>query len=116
AVLIALPFLLGGGSMANLSPTWPTSQSPSTIFAGVMAAMVGVLWAYDGWSNVTPLAEEIRDPGRNIPFALLVGMALLIPAYLGMTLAYHYVLPMDQVKTASREAAHFEQAVAALYC
>jgi amino acid transporter len=81
-----------------------------------MAAMVGVLWAYDGWSNVTPLAEEIRDPGRNIPFALLVGMAVLIAVYLGMTLAYHYVLPMDQVRTASRDAEHFERAVAAIYC
>ena len=35
----------------------------------MMAAMVGVLWAYDGWINVTPLAEEIRDPGRNCPAA-----------------------------------------------
>ena len=102
--------------MANLSPFWPTSTHSSSLFAGVMAAMVGVLWAYDGWSNVTPLAEEIRDPGRNIPFALLGGMVVLIAAYLGMTLAYHYVLPMDQVKNASGEAAHFEQAVAALYC
>jgi amino acid transporter len=115
AVLIALPFLLGGGSAANLSPMWPTSQSSSTIFAGVMAAMVGVLWAYDGWSNVTPLAEEIRDPGRNIPFALLFGMAVLIAAYLGMTVAYHYVLPIDEIRTASRDAAHFQKAVAALY-
>ena len=38
--------------------------------------MVGVLWAYDGWVNVTPLAEEIRDPGRNIPRALILGMAV----------------------------------------
>ncbi len=116
AILIALPFLIGGGSVANLSPFWPTSTHSSSLFAGVMAAMVGVLWAYDGWSNVAPLAEEIRDPGRNIPFALLGGMVVLIAAYLGMTLAYHYVLPMDQVKNASGKAAHFEQAVAALYC
>ena len=115
AILIALPFLLAGGSIANLSPMWPMPGSSASIFAGVMAAMVGVLWAYDGWSNVTPLAEEIRDPGRSIPFALLAGMAVLIAAYLGMTLAYHYVLPMDQVKAASGEAAHFERAVAALY-
>jgi amino acid transporter len=116
AILIALPFVLGGGSTANLSPVWPTSMAPASIFAGVMAAMVGVLWAYDGWSNVTPLAEEIRDPGRNIPFALLAGMAVLIAAYLGMTLAYHYVVPMDEVRTASRDAAHFQRAVAAIYC
>jgi APA family basic amino acid/polyamine antiporter len=116
AILIALPFLTGGGSTANLSPTWPTSQETSAIFKGIMAAMVGVLWAYDGWSNVAPLAEEIRDPGRNIPFALLFGMVVLIAAYLGMTLAYHYVLPMDEVRQASRNAEEFQKAVAALYC
>jgi amino acid transporter len=116
ALLMALPFLLGGGSTANLSPVWPTSQSASSIFTGVMAAMVGVLWAYDGWSNVTPLAEEIRDPGRNIPFALVFGMVVLIAAYLGMTVAYHYVLPMDEIRSASRDAEHFQKAVAALYC
>jgi basic amino acid/polyamine antiporter, APA family len=116
AVLIALPFLLGGGSVANLSPVWPTSTANSSIFTGIMAAMVGVLWAYDGWTNVTPLAEEIRDPGRNIPRALILGMAVLIAAYLGMTLAYHYVLPIDEVRSASRDAAHFQSAVAALYC
>ncbi len=32
----------------------------------MMAAMVSVLWAYDGWANVAPIAEEIRDPGRNV--------------------------------------------------
>ena len=66
-----------------------------SIFTGMMTAMVSVLWAYDGWTNVTPLAEEIRDPGRNIPRSLILGMAVLIAVYLGMTLAYHYVLPLD---------------------
>jgi amino acid transporter len=116
AILIALPFLVGGGSGANLSPMWPTSWETSALFKGIMAAMVGVLWAYDGWSNVAPLAEEIRDPGRNIPRSLVFGMLVLIAAYLGMTVAYHYVLPMDEIRTASRSAADFEKAVAALYC
>jgi amino acid transporter len=115
AILMALPFLLGAGSVTNLEPVWPTAPAGS-IFAGMMTAMVGVLWAYDGWTNVTPLAEEIRDPGRNIPRALILGMVVLIAVYLGMTLAYHYVLPLDEVKSASREAEHFEQAVAAVYC
>jgi basic amino acid/polyamine antiporter, APA family len=116
ATLIALPFLLGAGSVANLTPFWPTSQGSSTIFKGMMAAMVSVLWAYDGWTNVTPLAEEIRDPGRNIPRALIIGMVVLIAAYVGMTLAYHYVLPMTQIQTAGKDAEHFESAVAAIYC
>src|SRR5579883_512185 len=84
AILMALPFLLGAGTVANLQPVWPTAAAGS-IVTGFMTAMVGVLWAYVGWSNVTPLAEEIRDPGRNIPRALILGMAVLIAVYLGMT-------------------------------
>src|SRR5262249_9013668 len=70
----------------------------------------------DGWTNVTPLAEEIREPGRNIPRALLLGMAVLITVYVGMTLAYHYVLPLDEVASASQEKEHIERAAAAVYC
>jgi basic amino acid/polyamine antiporter, APA family len=82
----------------------------------MMAAMVSVLWAYDGWTNVTPLAEEIREPGRNLPRALIWGMAVLIAVYLSMTLAYHYVLPMDEIAAASSSSKDFRHAVAALYC
>ena len=82
----------------------------------MMAAMVGVLWAYDGWVNITPLAEEIREPGRNVPRALILGMATLIAVYLGMTLAYHYVLPMTEVAAANRQEGGIEKAVAAVYC
>jgi amino acid transporter len=113
AAIFALPFLLGGGSVANLSPVWP-AVAPGAIFAGMMTAMVSVLWAYDGWTNVTPLAEEIRDPGRNVPRALIVGIAVLITVYVAMTLAYHYVLPMHEVASGSRK--DVRNAVAALYC
>ncbi len=113
ALLFALPLVLGGGSLSNLTPVWP-SVSGSSIFTGMMTAMVGVLWAYDGWTNVTPVAEEIRDPGRNVPRALLWGMAVLIGVYVGMTLAYHYVLPMTDIAAGSRS--DVTSAVAAQYC
>jgi APA family basic amino acid/polyamine antiporter len=113
AALFALPFLLGTGSPANFTPVWPGAVGGS-LFTGVMTAMVSVLWAYDGWTNVTPVAEEIRDPGRNVPRALLLGMAVLITVYVGMTLAYHYVLPMDEV--ASGSGKEVTSAVAARFC
>jgi APA family basic amino acid/polyamine antiporter len=114
-VLISLPFLLGKGTVANLTPMWPSSGAGS-IFTGMMAAMVSVLWAYDGWTNVTPLAEEIRDPGRNVPRSLIWGMAVLITLYLAMTLAYHFVLPMSEIASASSSSKDFRHAVAAVYC
>ena len=112
--LIALPFVVGGGDPARLAPVWPVSFHFG-LLGGMMTAMVGVLWAYDGWVNLTPLAEEVRDPERNIPRALGTGMAVLIGLYLTMTLVYHYVLPLPEIASAS-QGKQAEKAVAALFC
>ena len=102
ASMIVLPFLLGEANPALLTPIAPASYDRG-VFQGIMAAMIGVLWTYDGWVNAASLAEEIRDPGRNIPRALILGMVVLIALYLGMTLIYHMVLPMDEIGAASFE-------------
>jgi amino acid transporter len=114
AALMLLPFLIHRGSVANLAPVWADSFDGS-IFTGMMAAMVGVLWAYDGWINITPLAEEVRNPERDVPRSLIMGMATLIVVYVGMTLAYHYVLPMSEVAGADKTEAGSQKAVAAVY-
>jgi amino acid transporter len=113
--LIGLPLVLNRGSISHLGPMGP-GPGAGSLWTGMMAAMVSVLWAYDGWLNVAPLAEEVREPGRNIPRALILGMAALIALYLGMTLAYHYVLPMAEVAEANREEGATEKAIAAVYC
>jgi len=112
--MIALPMILGGGNTANLKPLLPGTVD-LTLLGGMMAAMVGVLWAYDGWVNLTSLAEEVRDPGRNLPRALIMGMGTLIGIYLAMTIAYHLVLPLPDVAEAST-VQKGGKAVAALYC
>ncbi len=94
--MIVLPFLLGKADPKLLTPIWPASYD-ATIFKGIMAAMISVLWTYDGWVNAASLAEEIREPGRNIPRALILGMFTLIAIYLGMTLLYHMVIPLEEV-------------------
>ncbi len=117
AALVALPFVVGGGSLGNLSPVWPAAVGGS-IFTGMMTAMVSVLWGYDGWTNVTPLAEEIRDPVATSR-ALLLGTVVVIVVYVTMTLAYHFVLPMDEMRevaSKSRTGGGVEKAVAAVYC
>jgi basic amino acid/polyamine antiporter, APA family len=112
--LILLPWVIGGGDPARLSPVWPEAID-GRLLSGMMAAMVGVLWAYDGWINLTPLAEEVREPGKNIPRAMIFGMATLISLYLTMTLMYHFVLPMSEIAGLSGEKA-VSKAVAATYC
>jgi APA family basic amino acid/polyamine antiporter len=65
--------------------------------AGFGAAMLGALWAYDGWQNVAPLAGEIRDPQRNLPRAFVGGMLLVAALYLFVNLAYYYALTPGEI-------------------
>ena len=113
-VMMVLPFLLGKASLAHLRPLWHVPEKTS-LLGGIMTAMVGILWAYDGWVNSSSMAEEIRDPGRNIPIALFRGMAILIALYVGMTLVYHLVLPIDVVAASATERGS-PNVVAAAFC
>jgi APA family basic amino acid/polyamine antiporter len=113
--MMVLPFLMGRASVANLTPVWP-ERIDGSLFKAMMAAMVGVLWAYDGWVNSSELAEEVRDPGRNIPRSLMQGIAVLVGVYVGMTVVYHLVLPMHTVVAAANAEKGSPQVVAAVFC
>lgn len=98
--MIALPFAVGAADPANLRPWFPDSGAPlgtAAIVGGLLTAMVGVLWTYDGWISLGSVAEEIRDPGRNIPRALALGSLTLIALYVGVTVAYHLTLPIPEM-------------------
>ena len=60
--------------------------------AGFGAAMLGALWAYDGWQNVAPLSGEIRDPQRNLPRAFVGGTLTVAALYLFVNTAYFFAL------------------------
>ena len=70
-------------------------------FAGFGAAMLGALWAYDGWNNVTLVAGEVKDPHRNLPRALIGGMLLVSGLYIFVNFAYFYVLTPTEVANVS---------------
>jgi basic amino acid/polyamine antiporter, APA family len=65
--------------------------------AGFGAAMLGALWAYDGWQNVAPLAGEIKDPQRNLPRAFIGGTLVVATLYLFVNVAYYYALTPLQI-------------------
>jgi APA family basic amino acid/polyamine antiporter len=69
--------------------------------AGFGAAMLGALWAYDGWNNVAPLAGEIRDPQRNLPRAFVGGTLLVALLYLFVNASYYYVLSPLEIASVS---------------
>ncbi|RIK79801.1 MAG: amino acid transporter [Planctomycetota bacterium] len=106
--VIALPFVTGGGSSENLLPLVPGSTDVSFWRAFGLAA-IGVLWAYDGWINIGPVAEEIQEPQRNVPLALTAGLLTVIAVYVLANVAYHLTLSIDEVKANSEVAANVVQ-------
>ena len=89
---IALGFSIGAGSAANLH----TGAAPITATSWLLA-LVPVMFTYAGWNAATYVAEEIRDPGRNIPLALALGTVAVIAIYCLLNLLYLYVVPIDRL-------------------
>src|SRR5207237_600074 len=94
--LIIGPLVLLKADVRNLAPLWPASISLD-FWQAIGLATIAVMWPYDGWINIAPVAEEIREPQRNVPRALAVGMLIIIGLYVGANLSYHLVLPMNKV-------------------
>jgi amino acid transporter len=80
----------------NLDPWWPSWSDFH--LSGFISALLGVLWAYHGWMNIAPVAEELKNPQRNIPLALLIGVGTLIALYLGTNFSYSLVLTQQEMK------------------
>jgi basic amino acid/polyamine antiporter, APA family len=92
--IIVLPVLLWG-RVTEATPVTP-SERP-LVLSGFISALLAALWAYHGWMNIAPVAEEVRRPQRNIPLALLVGTGLVMLLYVGVNIAYSLVVPWDEM-------------------
>src|SRR5207245_2966584 len=86
-VMSAVLFSLGHG-LAGISTTSSANLGARSLASGVGFAMIGVLWAYEGWQYVTFSAGETINAQRNFPRALLIGSAALIGIYLLANVAY----------------------------
>ncbi|MFM2094587.1 MAG: Serine/threonine exchanger SteT [Planctomycetota bacterium] len=108
ALVAMLPvgFLIAGYptmSLANFASRIEPQQT--TLAAQVGTALLAVMWAYHGWHGITPMAEEIRDPQRNLPRAIFLGIGILIVLYVSANVAYHGALPMQSLADAADHGA-----------
>lgn len=88
-------FLSGKGELAHFIST--PVEGEGRWLSGLVAAMTGAFFAYDGWINVSSMAGEIRDPQRTIPRSLWVGVMACVLIYVAVNQAYLYVMPVDQM-------------------
>ncbi len=106
-LLVLGAFLLPtGGTTANFTtPAGADVPGGLALVAGIAAALQGAFWAYDGWNKLTYIAGEVKRPQRNIPLGLFWGMLAVTAIYLIITLAYAYVLPVEEMAKSKLVAA-----------
>jgi APA family basic amino acid/polyamine antiporter len=80
-------------------------------FAGFIAALVGALWAYDGWNNVGMVASEVKNPQRNLPLAIIGGTLAVIAIYMLANWAYFRALSPAEVGAHKLVAAEMMQRI-----
>lgn len=110
-VVMGIALIAFGRGQESAVPVWPAELSLSLLSA-IGLAMIGVLWAYEGWQYVTFSAGEARDAQRSFPRAIVAGTAVLIGIYMLANVAYVAAIGVDGVQASDRVAA---TAVAALF-
>ncbi|MFB3902114.1 MAG: amino acid permease [Acidobacteriota bacterium] len=102
-LLVVLGFGMGRGNWAHFQ-----ERAVGNLESGALAlfgvALIQALWAYDGWNNLPMVAGEVKDPQKNIPRALILGMMLVGGLYIVTNVAYVYVLHPEQIAASSRVA------------
>ena len=109
AFLVVASALLGGGAGAS---TANFTASGGPVDPGLFGlALISVLWAYDGFADVSFAAGEVKDPQRNLPRAIVGGTLAIIAIYLAANAAYLYVSPIARVAESRLIAADTMQAL-----
>jgi APA family basic amino acid/polyamine antiporter len=96
-LLVVWALVLRLGSWSNFIPF--IAQHPGSLPLGpaLGAAMVGAFFSFGGWWDVSKIAGEVRDPGRNLPRAMLLGVLVVTAIYILVSAAFLYVVPLRSV-------------------
>jgi APA family basic amino acid/polyamine antiporter len=105
--IAVIAFTASSGSWSNFGTSFAGARGG---MVGFMAALVAALWAYDGWNDLNMVSEEIQQPERTIPVALIAGVGLVAVLYIGMNAAIQRALPASAIAVAAVPAAAASEA------
>jgi basic amino acid/polyamine antiporter, APA family len=97
---VILAFLVGKGSWANFTSQGggiAMGMNPHQLVSALGVGLIAVFFAYDGWVYITWVAGEVREPRRNVPRAMVLGIIVVAVVYLAMNLTYVYAMPLTEV-------------------
>jgi basic amino acid/polyamine antiporter, APA family len=113
AAFVGLGFLMGKGNWANFQAHGTPlglGLGPGKLIAALGVGLIAVFFAYDGWVYITWVAGEVKEPRRNVPLAMVLGVLAVAVIYIAMNLAYIYALPIGQI-AAHETIAHAAAAI-----
>jgi len=104
--LVFMIFLAGNGDTGHFVQAPAEMQKTGWMAVmGLIAALSGALGSYDGWNNIVFVAGEIKNPAKNIPRGLFLGLLICVIIYIATNLAYLYALPLDKMRDSELVAA-----------
>ena len=109
--IIGLAFIIlnsGKGDWSHFFDRMPSDQNSPLLLSSIGGALAAVLWAFDGWNNLTMVGEEIKNPQRTIPLVMVLGIIFVAAVYLLTNLAFLYAYPINAIK----ESQHIAQDIA----
>src|SRR5215831_15820311 len=113
AAFVVLGFAIGKGNRANFHAngvSLTAGLGPAGLISALGVGLIAVFWAYDGWVYITWVAGEVKDPRRNVPRAMVLGVLAVGVIYVAMNVAYLYALPVKDI-AAHETIAHAAAAV-----
>jgi len=100
AAFVVLGLAIGNGHWANFNPhgvSLTMSLSPGQFISAMGIGLIAVFWAYDGWVYITWVAGEVKEPRRNVPLAMVLGILAVGAIYIAMNVTYVYAMPLSEI-------------------
>src|SRR6266481_9073705 len=101
AGFVVLGFAIGKGHWSNFTAQAPgglsMGLSPGQLISALGVGLIAVFFAYDGWVYITWVAGEVKDPRRNVPLAMVLGVLAVGTIYLAMNMTYVYAMPLNEI-------------------
>jgi APA family basic amino acid/polyamine antiporter len=100
AAFVVLGFTIGKGNWSNFhSHGVPLTMGlgPGQLISALGVGLIAVFWAYDGWVYITWVAGEVKNPRRNVPLAMVLGVVAVGVIYIAMNVTYMYALPLKEI-------------------
>ena len=100
AAFVVLGLAIGKGHWSNFASHGfglTMGGSPTQFVSAMGVALIAVFWAYDGWVYITWVAGEVKEPRRNVPLAMVLGILVVSIIYIAMNVTYVYSMPLTEI-------------------